>query len=231
MDFTTQGGKIYRPRPKAEVCKFLPPRVVKSIDDRADVRQCYSHVRHYMKESQGLHWTLIENLAIYMKFILNSFLLQSFTELFFIGLNSIQRSQSKCAPASICRPISIQLKVDVVNVNRRSAPAFWSTDQSGGSRLFRLKPASLLQLNQNVNIYQRKSERLRLLKKFVKLKLLVINDTPKIHLRSLGSVNFIDDWLVHEFPSIWRNFCQNLVCQQKFTTRISCSVPLGNNFS
>ena len=134
MDFTSQGGKIYRPRPKAEVCKFLPPRVVKSIDDRADVRQCYSHVRHYMKESQGLHWTLIENLAIYMKFILNSFLLQSFTELFFIGLNSIQRSQSKCAPASICRPISIQLKVDVVNVNRRSAPAFWSTDQSGGSR-------------------------------------------------------------------------------------------------
>ena len=30
-------------------------------------------------------------------------------------------------------------------------------------------------------------------KKFVKLKLPVINDTPKIHLRSLGSVNFIDD--------------------------------------
>ena len=50
MDFTTQGGKIYRPRPKAEVCKLLPPRVVKSIDDRADVRQCYSHVSHYMKE-------------------------------------------------------------------------------------------------------------------------------------------------------------------------------------
>ena len=41
---------IYRPRPKAEVCKFLPPRVVKSIDDRADVRQCYSHMRHYMIE-------------------------------------------------------------------------------------------------------------------------------------------------------------------------------------
>ena len=79
-----------------------------------------------------------------------------------------------------------------------------------------------------VNIYQRKSERLHLFKKFVKLKLPVINDTPKIHLRSLGSVNFIDDWLVHKFPSIWRNFCQNLVCQQKFTTRISCSVPLGN---
>ena len=35
MDFTTQGGKIYRPRPKAEVCKFSP-RGVKSIDDRAD---------------------------------------------------------------------------------------------------------------------------------------------------------------------------------------------------
>ena len=34
MDFTTQGGKIYRPRPKAEVSKFVPPRDVKSIDDR-----------------------------------------------------------------------------------------------------------------------------------------------------------------------------------------------------
>ena len=53
MDFTTQGGKIYRPRPKAEVCKFLPPRVVKSIDDRADICQCYSHLRYYMKKSQA----------------------------------------------------------------------------------------------------------------------------------------------------------------------------------
>ena len=49
MDFTTQGGKMYRPRPKAEVCTFLSPRVVKSIDDQADIRQCYSHVRYYMK--------------------------------------------------------------------------------------------------------------------------------------------------------------------------------------
>ena len=54
MDFTTQGGKIYRPRPKAEVCKFFSPRGVKSIDDRADIRQCYSHVRHYMKSHKLL---------------------------------------------------------------------------------------------------------------------------------------------------------------------------------
>ena len=32
----------------------------------------------------------------------------------------------------------------------------------------------------------------------VKLKLPRVNDTPKIHLHSLGSVNFIDDWQVHE---------------------------------
>ena len=35
-------------------------------------------------------------------------------------------------------------------------------------------------------------------KNFVNLKLLYVNDTPKIHLRSLGSVNFIDAWQVHE---------------------------------
>ena len=49
MDFTPQGRKIYRPRPEAEVCKFLLPRGVKSIDDRADVCQCYSLMRHYVK--------------------------------------------------------------------------------------------------------------------------------------------------------------------------------------
>ena len=54
MDFTSQGEKIYRPRPKAEVCKFSP-RDVKSIDDRADVRQCYSHVRYYMNENDKPH--------------------------------------------------------------------------------------------------------------------------------------------------------------------------------
>ena len=45
-----KGEEIYRPRPEAEVCKFVPPRDVKSIDDRADVRQCYSHVEYYMKK-------------------------------------------------------------------------------------------------------------------------------------------------------------------------------------
>ena len=54
MDFTPQGRKIYRPRPKAEVCKFLLPRGVKSIDDRADVRQCYSHMKYYMKKFVNL---------------------------------------------------------------------------------------------------------------------------------------------------------------------------------
>ena len=49
---------------------------------------------------------------------LNSFLFQGFTELFFIVLNSTLAA-SKCAPASICRPISFQLTGDV---NRRSAP-------------------------------------------------------------------------------------------------------------
>ena len=52
---------------------------------------------------------------------LNSFLLQSFTELFFIGLNSTLAS--KCASASICRPISFQLTGDVDDVDRRTAPA------------------------------------------------------------------------------------------------------------
>ena len=79
-----------------------------------------------------------------------------------------------------------------------------------------------------VNIYQRKSERLHLFKKFVKLKLPVINDTPKIHLRSLGSVNFIDAWQVHKFFVKLMENCQKQVCKYKFTTRISCSVPRGN---
>ena len=68
--FTTQGGKIYRPRPKAEVCKFLSPRVVKSIDDRADIRQCYSHVSHYMKSKKkswnwSCHVSMIHLKSIY----------------------------------------------------------------------------------------------------------------------------------------------------------------------
>ena len=46
-----KGKEIYRPRPEAEVCKFLDLRGVKSIDDWADIRQCYSHMRHYMKKS------------------------------------------------------------------------------------------------------------------------------------------------------------------------------------
>ena len=62
----------------------------------------------------------------------------------------------------------------------------------------------------------------------VKLKLPRINDKPKIHLRSLGSVNFIDMWQDHEiFVKLTEN-SQNQVCKHKFTTRISYSVPRGN---
>ena len=63
----------------------------------------------------------------------------------------------------------------------------------------------------------------------MKLKLPRVNDTPKIHLRSLGSVNFIDTWLDHEiFVKLTEN-SQNQVCKHKFTTRISYSVPRGNS--
>ena len=34
------------------------------------------------------------------------------------------------------------------------------------------------------------------------MKLPRVNDTPKIHLRSLGSVNFIDTWLDHEIVKL-----------------------------
>ena len=64
----------------------------------------------------------------------------------------------------------------------------------------------------------------------MKLKLLVINDTPKFHLRSLGSVNFIDAWQVHKFFVKLTENCQNQVCKHKFTTRISYSVPRGNSY-
>ena len=47
--FYNPRGEIYRPRRTAAGCKFFPPRGVKSIDDRADVRQCYSHMKYYMK--------------------------------------------------------------------------------------------------------------------------------------------------------------------------------------
>ena len=60
------------------------------------------------------------------------------------------------------------------------------------------------------------------------LKLLRVNDTPKIHLRSLGSVNFIDAWQVHKYFVKLTENCQNQVCKHKFTTRISYSVPRGN---
>ena len=36
----------------------------------------------------------------------------------------------------------------------------------------------------------------------MKLKFPRVNDTPKIHLRSLGSVNFIDAWLHHEIMKL-----------------------------
>ena len=62
----------------------------------------------------------------------------------------------------------------------------------------------------------------------VKMKLPYVNDTPKIHLQSLRSVNFIDAWQVYKYPSIWRNFCQNQVCKQKFMPANSYSVPYGN---
>ena len=38
-EFYIPRGKIYRPRPSASVCKFLPPWGVKSIDDLASIRQ------------------------------------------------------------------------------------------------------------------------------------------------------------------------------------------------
>ena len=65
----------------------------------------------------------------------------------------------------------------------------------------------------------------------VKMKLPYVNDTPKIHLQSLRSVNFIDAWQVYKYPSIWRNFCQNQVCKHKFMPANSYSVPYGNIFS
>ena len=74
----------------------------------------------------------------------------------------------------------------------------------------------------------------------MKLKLLVINDTPKIHLRSLGSVNFIDAWQVHgNFVNLTKKLrillnltekVSNQVCKQEFTPANSYSVPHGNNF-
>ena len=43
-----------------------------------------------------------------------------------------------------------------------------------------------------------------------------VNDTPKIHLRSLGSVNFIDAWQVHKvFVKLTEN-SQNQVCKPEF---------------
>ena len=62
----------------------------------------------------------------------------------------------------------------------------------------------------------------------MKLKLPRVNDTPKIHLRSLGSVNFIDAWQVHKFFVKLTENSQNQVCKHKFMTKISYSVPRGN---
>ena len=115
MDFTTQGGKIYRPRPKAEVCKFLSPRGVKSIDDRADVRQCYSHMWHYMKESQAkwLSYDLPRSQKYWFWPKFFCIILEFFIFTFFFQIDFSLFSLKESVPTeSISRPIRSQALAD-----------------------------------------------------------------------------------------------------------------------
>ena len=47
------------------------------------------------------------------------------------------------------------------------------------------------------------------------MKLPRVNDTPKIHLRSLGSVNCIDTWLDHEIFVKLTEKCTNVTLTKK----------------
>ena len=103
------------------------------------------------------------------------------------------------APASICPPIIskgirqhyLWLVGFEMPTNQRSRPL--------GGRPRAMQSGRDLSGRWLKNINKRaKIKENSFLKISVKLKLPCVNDTPKIHLRSLGSVNFIDDWLVHE---------------------------------
>ena len=109
-DFTTQGRKIYRPRPKAEVCKFFSPRGVKSIDDRADIRQCYSHVRYYLKNNKPITYQITKNFRFNLisktssKSLISKFLQRCMC--FHFHLLFLPFGFSYTHAGFICRPIS-----------------------------------------------------------------------------------------------------------------------------
>ena len=88
------------------------------------------------------------------------------------------------------------------------------TDRGWRPRSVNFPPRDVKFIDDRANICQCYSHMRNYMKKnYVKLMLPYVNNTPKIHLRSLGSVNFIDVWLVHiifvkltKISSNWWNF-------------------------
>ena len=128
------------------------------------------------------------------------------------------------APAAICWPISSKRSAEASRASTLPVASDWSVDgttlllwnadQSDEPATQRRPKSTVLENCAKSNVKgmwwsktvnkTAKSKQKQFFKNFVKLKLLVINDTPKFHLRSLGSVNFIDMWLD---PEMWNGSC------------------------